>query len=131
MTAPAAAPTRTSDVGTPRSVKITTTDGELYGSLSRSDGQCAMWNVDLRGGTLSLSGSFLSKVLNWPIRAIWLLFRALLIAWGQFGHLLFQSAVCEIACRVGDGLRDTSDMAALAVARSASLIEVKMFKGAV
>jgi hypothetical protein len=54
-----------------------------------------MRNVDLRGGTLSLSGSFLSKVLNWPIRAIWLLFRALLIAWGQFGHLLFQSAVCE------------------------------------
>jgi len=30
---------------------------------------------------LSLSGSFLSKVLNWPIRGIWLLFQALLIAW--------------------------------------------------
>ena len=30
---------------------------------------------------MSLSGSFLSKVLNWPIRGIWLLFQALLIAW--------------------------------------------------
>jgi hypothetical protein len=38
-------------------------------------------NVDLMEGTLSLSGSFLSKVLNWPIRGIWLLFRVLLIAW--------------------------------------------------
>jgi predicted DNA-binding transcriptional regulator len=28
-----------------------------------------------------LSGGFLSKVLNWPIRGIWFLFRALLIAW--------------------------------------------------
>ena len=32
-------------------------------------------------GTLSLSGSFLSKILNWPIRGIWLLLRVLLIAW--------------------------------------------------
>ena len=32
-------------------------------------------------GTLCLSGSFLSKILNWPIRGIWLLFRVLLIAW--------------------------------------------------
>jgi hypothetical protein len=30
-----------------------------------------------------LSGRFLSKVLNWPIRAIWLLLRALLIAWAS------------------------------------------------
>ena len=36
---------------------------------------------DSRGGTLSLSTSFLPKVLSWPIRGIWLLFRALLIAW--------------------------------------------------
>ena len=28
-----------------------------------------------------MSGSFLSKVLNWPIRGIWFLFRVLLIAW--------------------------------------------------
>jgi Domain of unknown function (DUF4105) len=28
-----------------------------------------------------LSGGFLFKVLNWPIRGIWLLFRVLLIAW--------------------------------------------------
>jgi Domain of unknown function (DUF4105) len=28
-----------------------------------------------------LSGGFLSKVLNWPIRGIWFLFRVLLIAW--------------------------------------------------
>jgi len=32
-------------------------------------------------GTLSLSGSFLSKILNWLIRGIWLLLRVLLIAW--------------------------------------------------
>ena len=38
---------------------------------------------------------------------------------GHLGHLLFQSAVCWIACRVGDILCGTSDMAALAVARSA------------
>ena len=31
--------------------------------------------------TLSLSGRFLLRVLNWPIRGIWFLFRALLIAW--------------------------------------------------
>jgi len=38
---------------------------------------------------------------------------------GDLGHLLFQSAVCRIACRVGDVLCGTSDMAALAVAGSA------------
>ena len=38
-----------------------------------------MWNVDPTG--VSLSGSFPSKVLNWPIRGIWLLLRVLLIAW--------------------------------------------------
>ena len=38
---------------------------------------------------------------------------------GNLGHLLFQSAVCRIACRVGDVLCGTSDMAALAVAGSA------------
>jgi len=30
-----------------------------------------------------LSGNFLSKGLNWPIRGIWLLFRLLLIAWAS------------------------------------------------
>jgi hypothetical protein len=30
---------------------------------------------------MSLSGGFLSKVLNWPIRGIWFLFRVLLVAW--------------------------------------------------
>ena len=34
-------------------------------------------------GTSNLSSGFLSKVLNWPIRAIWLLLRALLIAWAS------------------------------------------------
>jgi len=28
-----------------------------------------------------LSGSFLSKILNWSIRGIWLLFQGLLITW--------------------------------------------------
>ena len=37
---------------------------------------------------------------------------------GNLGHLLFQSAVCWIACRVGGVLCDTRDMAALTVARS-------------
>jgi len=30
-----------------------------------------------------LSGNFLSKVFNWPIRGIWLLFRLVLIAWAS------------------------------------------------
>ena len=38
-------------------------------------------STDSRGGALSLSGRFLSKVLNWLIRGIWFLFRVLLIAW--------------------------------------------------
>ena len=38
-------------------------------------------SADSRRGTLSLTGLFLSKILNWPIRGIWLLFQALLIAW--------------------------------------------------
>jgi hypothetical protein len=38
-------------------------------------------STDSGGGTLSLSGRFLSKVLNWLIRGIWFLFRVLLIAW--------------------------------------------------
>ena len=38
-------------------------------------------SADSRGGTLSLSGRFLSKVLNWLIRGAWVLFRVLLIAW--------------------------------------------------
>src|SRR5262249_38383321 len=38
---------------------------------------------------------------------------------GDLGHLLFQSAVSRIACRVGDVLCGASDMATLAVARSA------------
>src|SRR4249920_567682 len=38
-------------------------------------------STDSRGGTLSLSGRFLSKVLNWLIRGAWFLFRVLLIAW--------------------------------------------------
>ena len=37
---------------------------------------------------------------------------------GRLSHLLFQSAVSWIACPVGDVLCGTSDMAALAVARS-------------
>jgi hypothetical protein len=37
--------------------------------------------TDSRGGTLSLSDRFLSKVLNWLIRGVWFLFRVLLIAW--------------------------------------------------
>ena len=36
-----------------------------------------------------MSGSFLSKVLNWPIRAVWLLFRALLIAWATLAIYYF------------------------------------------
>src|SRR5215469_9687977 len=38
-------------------------------------------NADPRGGPRSLSGWLLSRALNWPIRGIWFLFRALLIAW--------------------------------------------------
>ena len=37
---------------------------------------------------------------------------------GDLSHLLFQSAVSWIACRVGNVLCGTSDMAVLAVARS-------------
>jgi hypothetical protein len=38
-------------------------------------------NSDSKGGTLSLRGTFLSKVLAWPIRGTWLLFQALLTGW--------------------------------------------------
>jgi len=38
-------------------------------------------STDSREGTLSLSGRFLPKVLNWLIRGAWVLFRVLLIAW--------------------------------------------------
>jgi Domain of unknown function (DUF4105) len=40
-------------------------------------------SADSRGGALSLSGRFLSKVLNWLMRAIWFLLRVLLIAWAS------------------------------------------------
>ena len=61
-----------------------------------------MWNVDLRGGTLSLSGSFLSKVLNWPIRAVWLLFRALLIAWATLA--IYYSNLPSAGLRVASAM---------------------------
>jgi hypothetical protein len=45
-----------------------------------------------------LSGRFLSKVLNWPIRAIWLLLRALLIAWASLA--IYYSTLPSAGLRV-------------------------------
>jgi Domain of unknown function (DUF4105) len=46
-----------------------------------------------------LSGSFLSKVLNWPIRGIWFLFRVLLIAWATLA--IYYSNLPSAGLRVG------------------------------
>jgi hypothetical protein len=45
-----------------------------------------------------LSGSFLSKVLNWPISGIWLLFRVLLIAWATLA--IYYSNLPSVGLRI-------------------------------
>jgi hypothetical protein len=47
---------------------------------------------------VSLSAGFRSKVLNWPIRAIWLVFRILLVAWAALA--IFYSNLPSAALRL-------------------------------
>ena len=66
---------------------------------------------------MSLSG-FLSKILNWPIRGLWLLFRVLLITWATLA--IYYSNLPFAGLRVALAMSFAAlDMAALAVARSA------------
>jgi Domain of unknown function (DUF4105) len=88
--------------------------------------------VSEREGTLSLSGSFLSKVLSWLIKGIWFLFRALLIAWATLA--IYYSNLPSAGLRVALAML----FAGLAIwllwlsrDRRASLVFIGLFLGVV
>jgi Domain of unknown function (DUF4105) len=56
-------------------------------------------NADRTRSPPSLSGGLLSKVLSWPIRGIWFLFRALLVAWATLA--IYYSNLPFAASRIG------------------------------
>ena len=89
-------------------------------------------STDSREGTLSLSGRFLSKVLNCLIRGIWFLFRVLLIAWATLA--IYYSNLPSAALRVAFAM----SFAALAIwliwlspNRRGSLVFAGLFLGVV
>ena len=89
-------------------------------------------STDSRGGTLSLSGRFLSKVLNWLIRGAWFLFRVLLIAWATLA--IYYSNLPSARLRIALAM----SFAALAIwllwlsrGRRASVVFIMLFLGVV